>query len=75
MKQPLSPSKRSFNFLTLLLDFTLTLNTFTYSRDHHSRLSDLLVNVQDTEYLSPFSQITQWRIQEEGKKKTKNFPT
>ena len=57
--QPLSPSKRSFNFLTLFLDFTLTSNTlFTYSPDHHSRMIDLLVNVHDTEYLSPFSQIT-----------------
>ena len=56
--QPLSPSKWSFNFLTLFLDFTLTSNTlFTYSRGHHSRVSDLhvLVNVHD---LSPFSQIT-----------------
>ena len=68
--QPLSTSKRSLNFLTLFLDFTLTPNTlFTYSRtspgegegrgsDHHSRVSDLLVYVHGTEYLSSFSQIT-----------------
>ena len=57
--QPLSRSKRSFNFLTLFLEFTLTSNAlFTYSRNHHSRVSDLLVNVHDTEYLSPFGQIT-----------------
>ena len=66
--QPLSTSKRSFNFLTLFLD--LTLSDFKYiihiqphlprggGSDHHSRLSDLLVNVHDTEYHSMFSQIT-----------------
>ena len=71
--QPLSTSERSFYFLPLFLNFTLTSNIlFTYSApsperwrggvgrgsDHHSLLSDLVVNVHDTEYLSSFRQIT-----------------
>ena len=61
--ESLSTSERSFNSLTLFLDFTLTSNTFfTYRRtsggggegvnNHPSRVSDLLVNVHDTKRIS-----------------------